>query len=77
MLLCVLISNSPSRSGIILNCEILKAFHESHKMSIQLTFTTAAAAPQTPSDNQTDCVLRRGGLALCCQGDRAFSRWRK
>ncbi len=43
----------------------------------ELTFTAAAAAPQTPSDDQTDGISRRRGLALCCRGNSALSRWRK
>lgn len=42
-----------------------------------LTFAAAAAAPQTPSDDQTDGILRRRGPALCCQGNGALGRWRK
>lgn len=44
---------------------------------VGLTFTAAAAATQTPPDNQTDGILRGWGLALCYQGNRALGRWRK
>lgn len=43
----------------------------------ELTFAAAAAAPQTPPHDQTDGVLRRRGLTLCCRGNRALGRWRK
>lgn len=43
----------------------------------ELTFAAAAAAPQAPSDDQTDGVSRRRGLVLCCRGNRALGRWRK
>lgn len=42
----------------------------------ELTFAAAAAASQTPSDNQANGIAR-WGLTLCCQGNGALSRWRK
>lgn len=45
---------------------------------VTLTFAAAAAAPQTPPDDQADGVLCGRGLALlCCRGDGILGRWRK
>lgn len=44
----------------------------------RLTFAAAAAAPQTPPDNQADGVSCGRGLALlCCRGNGVLGRWRK
>lgn len=44
----------------------------------QLTFAAAAAAPQTPPDDQADGVSCGRGLALlCCRGNGVLGRRRK
>lgn len=45
---------------------------------VRLTFAAAAAASQTPPDDQADGVSCGRGLALlCCRGNRGLGRWRK
>lgn len=61
----------------IIHQKIIPVCLRSVKRVGELTFTTAAAASQTPPDDQTDGVLRRRGLALCCRGNGALGRWRK